>query len=96
MASLFHSAATALPPTGQLHRDACAVALADDAAHEGGRLLAVLDDGARLLSRAEGEATFHPSSVLHAVSGVTAGACATRSCCSNWEVGPSEGAESGV
>ena len=33
----------------------------------------VLDDRVRLLSRAEGEATVHPSTVLHAVSGVTSG-----------------------
>lgn len=64
-------------PLLNFHRDACAVtvnvALADDAAHEGGHLLAVLDDRVRLLSRAEGEATVHPSTVLHAVSGVTSG-----------------------
>ena len=64
-------------PLLNFHRDACAftvnVALADDAAHEGGHLLAVLDDRVQLLSRAEGEATVHPSTVLHAVSGVTSG-----------------------
>ena len=59
------------------HRDACAVtvnvALSDDDAHTGGRLLAVLNDGVHVLGRQAGEATVHPSSVLHAVSAMEGG-----------------------
>ena len=64
-------------PLMSFHRDACAVtvnvALSDDAAHSGGRLLAVLDDGVQVLKREAGQATVHPSDVLHAVSAMEAG-----------------------
>jgi len=59
------------------HRDGCAVtinvALSDDNAHTGGRLLAVLNDGLHVLRREAGEATVHPSSILHAVSAMESG-----------------------
>ena len=64
-------------PLLNFHRDACAVtvnvALSADEAHTGGRLLAVLDDEVQLIVRDEGEATVHPSDVLHAVTAVEAG-----------------------
>lgn len=45
------------------------VALADDARHEGGRLLALAGrEGLRAIERREGQATVHPSSLLHGVS----------------------------
>lgn len=49
------------------------VALSDGSAHGGGTLLAVYDGALRAVSRREGEATVHPSNVLHAVSRLTAG-----------------------
>jgi len=59
------------------HCDACEatvnVALASDEAHEGGRLMVALNDGVTELTRAMGEATVHPSSILHAVSAMKAG-----------------------
>lgn len=64
-------------PLLNFHYDAAAVtvnvALSDDADHAGGRLLAVLDEGVTVLRRVAGEATVHPSSVLHAVSAMEAG-----------------------
>ena len=51
-------------------RAACTlnVALSNDAAHEGGRLLALLDGKAQRIERAAGEATVHSSRLCHAVS----------------------------
>jgi hypothetical protein len=49
------------------------VALSDDSAHKGGRLLVVFDGRIHRLERREGCATVHPSSLLHAVSRMTAG-----------------------
>ena len=64
-------------PMINFHRDTCAVtvnvALAADEAHMGGRLLAILDDGLHEIRREEGEATVHPSDVLHAVTAVREG-----------------------
>ena len=64
-------------PMINFHRDTCAVtvnvALAADEAHTGGRLLAILDDGLHEIRREEGEATVHPSDVLHAVTAVREG-----------------------
>ena len=64
-------------PLINFHRDGCAVtvnvALSDDAAHRGGRLLIVLSDGVRVLHREAGQATVHPSSVLHGVSAMESG-----------------------
>ena len=47
------------------------VALADDAAHSGGKLLAIQDDQLRSITRKEGEATVHDSRLLHAVTRIT-------------------------
>jgi factor associated with neutral sphingomyelinase activation len=47
--------------------------IAADEAHTGGRLLAILDDGLHEIRREEGEATVHPSDVLHAVTAVREG-----------------------
>ena len=59
------------------HNDARAVtvnvALSDDAAHVGGRLLIVAEGEVRAVERVEGEATAHVSSVTHAVSAMGAG-----------------------
>ena len=59
------------------HYDSCAVtvnvALSDDDDHQGGRLLALLRGGMHVLSRQAGDATVHPSSVLHAVSAMEQG-----------------------
>ena len=49
------------------------VALSDDAQHEGGRLIAIYDGEVRAIERREGEATLHPSSLMHAVSRMTSG-----------------------
>ena len=50
------------------------VALADDARHEGGRLLALVDGPQlRRLERAEGSAVVHGGHVPHAVTRMTAG-----------------------
>ena len=49
------------------------VACAPDARHEGGRLVCVVDDELQQLERDEGEATVHPSSLLHAVTSMTTG-----------------------
>ena len=49
------------------------VALAADARHEGGRLLALCDGRVQAVERAEGEATIHPSTLLHGVSRMRAG-----------------------
>ena len=49
------------------------VALSDDAAHSGGRLIAVFDGSVRRLERKAGSATVHPSSLMHAVSRMGAG-----------------------
>lgn len=50
------------------------VALADDALHEGGRLICLLDGAVKCVERTEGMATVHPSSFMHAVSRMTSGA----------------------
>ena len=50
------------------------VALSDESAHKGGRLLAALGDRLAAISRGEGEATLHDSRLLHAVSRTTGGA----------------------
>lgn len=50
------------------------VALSEDAAHGGGRLIAIYDGAVRRVERREGEATVHPSSLMHAVSRMTHGA----------------------
>ena len=49
------------------------VALAPDAAHEGGRLHAVLGGGHRIVEREEGEATVHGDDVMHGVSAMRSG-----------------------
>jgi hypothetical protein len=49
------------------------VAVSADAAHGGGRLLAVLGGRVVALERGEGQATVHPSSLLHAVSRMWSG-----------------------
>jgi tetratricopeptide (TPR) repeat protein len=50
------------------------VALNDDADFEGGTLLGVHDGAVAAIVREEGEATVHPSTLLHAVTAMTAGA----------------------
>jgi len=59
------------------HNDSAAftvnVALGDDASFTGGRLLACYDGAIRLLSRAEGEATVHASTLLHGVTMMMSG-----------------------
>ena len=49
------------------------VALSDDAAHEGGRLHAIVDARHTVIVRAEGEATVHSSDLFHAVTTMTRG-----------------------
>eukprot|EP00929_Paragymnodinium_shiwhaense_P032032 TRINITY_DN17826_c0_g1_i3.p1 TRINITY_DN17826_c0_g1~~TRINITY_DN17826_c0_g1_i3.p1 ORF type:complete len:381 (-),score=53.07 TRINITY_DN17826_c0_g1_i3:417-1559(-) len=49
------------------------VALCDDSTFQGGRLLACCEGAVRLLSRREGEATAHSSTLLHGVTMMTAG-----------------------
>lgn len=49
------------------------VALTADKCHSGGRLLALYDGGVQAISREEGEATVHSSSLLHGVSRTTQG-----------------------
>ena len=49
------------------------VALNDETAHSGGGLLAVFDGAVQHLPRAEGEATVHASTLLHAVTCMTSG-----------------------
>lgn len=44
------------------------IALADDACHRGGRLLGIMDGAVHEIERQEGEATIHPSTLLHGVS----------------------------
>ena len=55
-----------------MHADVAAVtvnvALAGDDAHQGGRLIGVYDGAARAIERRAGDATVHPSSLLHGVS----------------------------
>ena len=59
-------------PWIEFHRDRAAytvnVALADDSAHDGGRLVCVVDGRLVPYERCEGEATCHTASVLHAVT----------------------------
>ena len=49
------------------------VALGDDGSFEGGHLLVLSDGAVRRVARAEGEATAHTSSLLHAVTMLTKG-----------------------
>ena len=49
------------------------VALASDAWHEGGRLLGLYGGRVQLIERDEGEATVHPSTLLHGVNRMTGG-----------------------
>lgn len=49
------------------------VALADDACHRGGRLLGVMEGAVQEIERREGEATIHPSTLLHGVSRMLSG-----------------------
>ena len=64
-------------PWFSFHRDTgpltVNVALTDDACHEGGRLLALFDGRVRAIERDEGEATVHPSTLLHGVSRMRGG-----------------------
>jgi len=64
-------------PWNGFHKDSAAVtvnvALADDVAHGGGRLLAVFDGAVQHILRHEGEATVHTSTLLHAVTSMTWG-----------------------
>jgi len=64
-------------PWNPFHHDAAAVtinvALGDDAAFAGGRLLAVRRSRVEAIERGEGEATVHDSRLLHAVSRITGG-----------------------
>ena len=64
-------------PWNPFHHDAAAVtinvALNDDGAHGGGRLVALFDDRVATIERAEGEATVHDSRLLHAVTRTTHG-----------------------
>lgn len=59
-------------PWIKLHADVAAVtvniALTGDSAHRGGRLLGIYDGAARAVERQAGDATVHPSSLLHGVS----------------------------
>ena len=56
-------------------RAACTinVSLADDACHDGGRLVAIIGGCAQAIERDEGEATVHSSRLCHAVSRMRAG-----------------------
>mmetsp|Transcript_48580 Transcript_48580/g.96873 ORF Transcript_48580/g.96873 Transcript_48580/m.96873 type:complete len:119 (+) Transcript_48580:1242-1598(+) len=49
------------------------VACSDDENHSGGRLVCVVDGKVQTITRREGEATVHPSSVLHAVTAMQSG-----------------------
>ena len=49
------------------------MALSDDAAHSGGRLLAACNGRVQPLERGEGTATVHSSKLLHGVSKMTRG-----------------------
>ena len=49
------------------------VALADDCCHRGGRLLGVMEGAVKEIERREGEATIHPSTLLHGVSRMLSG-----------------------
>eukprot|EP00411_Alexandrium_monilatum_P111783 CAMPEP_0175708822 /NCGR_PEP_ID=MMETSP0097-20121207/39261_1 /TAXON_ID=311494 /ORGANISM="Alexandrium monilatum, Strain CCMP3105" /LENGTH=337 /DNA_ID=CAMNT_0017016215 /DNA_START=51 /DNA_END=1064 /DNA_ORIENTATION=- len=64
-------------PWNPFHVDSAAVtvnvALCEDGSFEGGRLLACFDGAVRTVSRAEGEATVHASTLLHGVSMMTSG-----------------------
>eukprot|EP00965_Chrysotila_dentata_P112529 3719729-Pleurochrysis_carterae.AAC.1 len=65
-------------PWFNLHRDRAAltanVALSPDAAHTEGRLLALVNGRVLEIQRDEGEATVHPSALLHGVSRMRSGA----------------------
>ena len=64
-------------PWFPFHKDRSEVtvnlALSSDAAHGGGRLIALYDHAVRRVERREGDATIHPSSLMHAVSRMTSG-----------------------
>ena len=65
-------------PFNPFHQDSSRitvnVALSDDAAHVGGRLLGVYGGKVHTLERTEGTATVHSSELLHAVTSMTSGA----------------------
>jgi len=50
------------------------VALCSDAAHQGGKLLALFEGAVHEIARSEGEATVHPSTLLHGVTRMRGGA----------------------
>ena len=64
-------------PWNPFHTDSAAltinVALSDDAACQGGHLLALYDGRVRRVSRRQGDATVHSSRLLHAVSALRTG-----------------------
>ena len=64
-------------PWNPFHTDSSAltinVALVDDSAFTGGKLLACYGHAVRRVARAEGEATVHASTLLHGVSRMTSG-----------------------
>ena len=64
-------------PWFRLHFDTAAltanISLASDTQHCGGRLLALLGGELRTIDRQEGEATVHPSSLLHGVTRMRGG-----------------------
>ena len=49
------------------------IAISDDKAHGGGRLIVVHDNQIQVVSRAEGDATVHNSRLLHAVTSMLGG-----------------------
>ena len=65
-------------PFNPFHQDSSRitvnVALSDDSAHVGGRLLGVFGGKIHTLERTEGAATVHSSELLHAVTSMTSGA----------------------
>ena len=65
-------------PFNPFHQDSSRitvnVALSDDAAHVGGRLLGVYGGKVHTIERTEGTATVHSSELLHAVTSMTSGA----------------------
>ena len=64
-------------PWIKLHADVAAVtvnvALTNDDDYPGGRLLGVYDGAVRVIPRTSGDATVHPSSLLHGVSRMVTG-----------------------
>ena len=64
-------------PWIKMHADVASVtvnvALSSDDEYPGGRLLGVYDGGVRAIRRKAGDATVHPSSLLHGVSRMDVG-----------------------